>query len=119
MNLKSFPVTRFSVFLEPLVRSMLLRPVLKAENVSVSDVPDVGPNGKPFSCEKCHSPFIVNPARRHKPDSKRKYRPRKVTDLVTKQVLLVCNACGLSMVRSKKERHKKVCLCHKTASGLC
>jgi hypothetical protein len=83
-------------------------------SLSVSDVPDVGPNGKPFSCEKCHSPFIVNPARRHKPDSKRKYRPRKVTDLVTKQVLLVCNACGLSMVRSKKKRHKKVCLCHKT-----
>lgn len=31
VNLKSFPVTRFSVFSEPLVRSVLLRPVLKAE----------------------------------------------------------------------------------------
>jgi hypothetical protein len=80
-------------------------------SVSVPYVSDVGPNGKPFSCEKCHSPFIVNPARRHKQDPKRKYRPRKVTDLETKQVLLVCNACGLSMVRTKKERQKKVCLC--------
>jgi hypothetical protein len=70
----------------------------------------MGPNGKPFSCEKCHSPFIVNPARSHRLDSRRKYRPRKIIDLVTKQVLLLCNACGLSMVRSKKERHRKVCL---------
>jgi len=31
VNLKSFPVTRFSVFPEPLVRSLLLRPVLKSE----------------------------------------------------------------------------------------
>lgn len=78
-------------------------------SVSVTDIPDVGPNGKPFSCDKCHSPFIVNPARSHRLHSRRKYRPRKITDLVTKQVLLLCNACGLSMVRSKKERHKKVC----------
>jgi hypothetical protein len=51
----------------------------------------------------------VNPARSHRLDSRRKYRPRKITDIVTKQVLLLCNACGLSMVRSKKERHRKVC----------
>jgi hypothetical protein len=70
----------------------------------------MGPNGKPFSCEKCHSPFIVSPARSHRLDSRRKYNPRKITDVVTKQVLLLCNACGLSMVRSKKERHRKVCL---------
>jgi RNase P subunit RPR2 len=68
------------------------------------------PNGKPFCCEKCHSPFIVNPARSHRLESGRKYRPRKITDMVTKKVLVLCNACGLSMARSKKEKHKKVSL---------
>ncbi|PNF22840.1 hypothetical protein B7P43_G02171 [Cryptotermes secundus] len=72
-----------------------------------TNIPDMEPNGKPFSCAKCHSPFVVNPARSHRLGSRRKYRPRKITDLVTKQVLLLCNACGLSMVRSKKERHRK------------
>ncbi|XP_021940778.1 uncharacterized protein LOC110840210 isoform X3 [Zootermopsis nevadensis] len=77
------------------------------QTTEVTNIPDVGPNGKPFSCEKCHSPFIVNPARIHRLDPRRKYRPRKITDVVTKQVLLLCNACGLSMSRSRKERHKK------------
>jgi hypothetical protein len=56
---------------------------------------------KPFSCEKCKSPFVVNPARSRIPLSKAKRKPvaRKIVDEVTKKVLVVCNACGLATGR--------------------
>jgi hypothetical protein len=63
-------------------------------------------NGKPFSCDKCQSPFVVNPARSHRLNSAWKYKPRKVTDPSTKKVLVLCNACGLSMIRKRRRREK-------------
>ncbi|XP_069686673.1 uncharacterized protein [Periplaneta americana] len=73
----------------------------------VANSPDAETHEKPFSCEKCHSPFVINPTRSHRLHSRRKYRPRRITDPVTKKVLLLCNACGLSMVRSRKEKREK------------
>ncbi|XP_066993646.2 uncharacterized protein [Anabrus simplex] len=64
---------------------------------------------KPFSCDRCKSPYVVNPARVHVPNSRQiNHRPRKAIDPITKKILLLCNACGLALSRPKKQKEKKV-----------
>lgn len=63
----------------------------------------------PFKCDLCGSPYVINPSRRgnrlklssHHPS------PRHKVDPATGKTLTLCNACGLSFDRPKKQRRER------------
>ncbi|XP_033119138.1 probable basic-leucine zipper transcription factor Q [Anneissia japonica] len=62
---------------------------------------------KPFSCDNCKSPYIVNPKRSiSKKDPKRAPAPRYKVDPESGKKLTLCNACGLLFDRQKKRGAK-------------
>ncbi|PVD21838.1 hypothetical protein C0Q70_17640 [Pomacea canaliculata] len=62
---------------------------------------DVLPDGKPFSCDLCHSPYVCNPllskggSRFHR--SRHMPSPRQKISPITGKTLTLCNACGNSL----------------------
>ncbi|XP_071449418.1 uncharacterized protein [Hetaerina americana] len=66
-------------------------------------------NRNEVRCDKCHSPYAIDPAKRKKTsgDSLPKPRFRKRLDVETNKVLILCNKCGLKMSRLKKRPPKK------------
>ncbi|XP_049784566.1 uncharacterized protein LOC126187496 [Schistocerca cancellata] len=61
---------------------------------------------KKFSCEKCSSPYVVNPLRSH-PTTHKQRAPRRVFDPSTQKIMLLCNACGLTARRINKKSEQK------------
>ncbi|XP_071948544.1 uncharacterized protein [Antedon mediterranea] len=60
-------------------------------------------SAKPFCCDNCKSPYIVNPKRSiSKKDPKRAPAPRYKVDPETGKKLILCNACGLLFNRQQK-----------------
>lgn len=62
--------------------------------------------GAAFCCHLCKSPYIVNPGRRGNciKTSSSQPSPRRRRDPTTGQVLLLCNACGLSFGKTFKAK---------------
>ncbi|EDV28131.1 uncharacterized protein TRIADDRAFT_53407 [Trichoplax adhaerens] len=62
--------------------------------------------GQSFRCDKCGSPYVVDPNRRgnRKKKSKHMACPRRKLDPQTNKILTLCNACGLAFSRSKKAK---------------
>lgn len=63
--------------------------------------------GLPFSCDKCKSPHIVDPARCSPGNRKRPPTPRKYVDPQTGRIMLLCNACGIAAKTNRKDRGDK------------
>ncbi|ELT98481.1 hypothetical protein CAPTEDRAFT_225291 [Capitella teleta] len=61
---------------------------------------DLTPDGRPFSCQKCLSPYIIHPARHTKRSGNKRMKPRYIT--VDDDRLMVCNACGLAASRANR-----------------
>lgn len=61
-----------------------------------------------FSCDRCGSQTIVNPSRRRLPPGQVKKAPtmRKKIDPTSKQVLSLCNACGLAFSRPPRKEKR-------------
>ncbi|XP_031565617.1 uncharacterized protein LOC116300805 isoform X2 [Actinia tenebrosa] len=63
----------------------------------------------PFKCDKCGSPYVTNPSRRGNrvKTSSHQPSPRHKVDPQTGKTLTLCNACGLSFDRPKKQNREK------------
>lgn len=63
----------------------------------------------PFKCDLCGSPYVINPSRRgNRPKlSTHQPSPRHKVDPTTGKTLTLCNACGLSFDRPKKQRKER------------
>ncbi|KAL5012773.1 hypothetical protein ScPMuIL_011324 [Solemya velum] len=69
------------------------------------------PNGQPFSCDLCSSPFVCNPLTKRTSKFKRSRHmpsPRQKTDPRTGKVLVLCNACGLAFDQPRQKKEKVV-----------
>ncbi|XP_063235864.1 uncharacterized protein LOC134538462 isoform X2 [Bacillus rossius redtenbacheri] len=73
----------------------------RAQKKNTLKVGDAEGDGDGFSCAKCGSPYVVNPARRRgQAGDRRSPAPRRVFDSEANRVLLLCNRCGLAAVRA-------------------
>ncbi|XP_013419750.1 uncharacterized protein LOC106180336 isoform X2 [Lingula anatina] len=71
---------------------------------------DKAPDGKPFSCDICKSPYVCNPMNsknRGGLPSKHQPMPRHKIDPATGNTLTLCNACGLAFERPRRPRPSK------------
>ncbi|KAG8224059.1 hypothetical protein J437_LFUL001136, partial [Ladona fulva] len=65
--------------------------------------------GQTTKCDKCQSPYAIDPAKRKEVPGKVAQKPkfRKRLDPATNKILTLCNKCGLSMSRVRKRPPKK------------
>ncbi|XP_033732458.1 mucin-22-like [Pecten maximus] len=80
----------------------------RTKSATAPDRPcDLMPNGDPFLCDLCMSPYVINRSLKRSLKNKRSKHnpaPRNKMDPLTGKILMLCNACSITFDRPRKPR---------------
>jgi len=109
-NRSGVPITKKRKMPLEAVQNECVSQVNKNAEMSKKAVGTLGDKRDNFRCDKCGSPFIVNPMVRGNKIKRSELdpSPRHKVDPKTKKILSLCNACGLAFNRPKKVKKARV-----------